>query len=152
MLMFSLPLPLPLSLSLSRKVETAESRWKLWLSKKKRASSLVEEVISQNEVIRSSLLVLLGFASSASIFYLYNRERMCLCFGLLARFALLCLLAWTRRSFKRITYLLAKLSLNLNKIYVSILLYTSTLLLFYNNIYSQCTTLSDGVVFFSFLL
>lgn len=44
-------------LSLSRKVETAESRWKLWLSKKKKASSLEEEVISQKEVIRASLLL-----------------------------------------------------------------------------------------------
>ena len=77
--MFSLLLLLLLSLSLSRKVETAESRWKLWLSKKKRASSLVEEVISQNEVIRSSLLVLLGFASSASIFIFTKEERKCDC-------------------------------------------------------------------------
>ncbi len=44
-------------LSLSRKVETAESRWKLWLSKKKKASSLEEEVISRKEVIRASLLL-----------------------------------------------------------------------------------------------
>lgn len=76
-------------------METAESRWKLWLSKKKRASSLVEEVISQNEVMRSSLLVLLGFASSASIFIFYKRgERMCTGFSFdrIACFALLRLL------------------------------------------------------------
>jgi hypothetical protein len=37
----------------SRKVETARSRSKLWLSRKKRASCGVEEVMEQNVVIRS---------------------------------------------------------------------------------------------------
>lgn len=39
----------------SRKVETAASRSQLWLSRKKVASSLVEEVISQKELMRAAL-------------------------------------------------------------------------------------------------
>lgn len=38
----------------SRKVETAASRSQLWLSRKKMASSLEEEAISQKELIRVS--------------------------------------------------------------------------------------------------
>ena len=57
-------------LALSRKVETAASRSKLWLSKKKRASSLEEEVISQKEFTKVALQS--GFSFSPSIFFLFR--------------------------------------------------------------------------------
>lgn len=54
------------ALLLSKNVETAASRSQLWDSKKKLASSLVEEVISQKELIRASSPVAWGFNSWAS--------------------------------------------------------------------------------------
>lgn len=53
--------------SFSRKVETAESRSKLWLSRKKIASSLEDAVISINVLRRSSLIRVSSPAASFSI-------------------------------------------------------------------------------------